>query len=592
MELALRGIGVSPGVAIGPAVPFRVQSIEVPRYAIEDAEEELRRFDEAVRRSRDALTRLWEQTRDELGERHAAVFQGHLGMLDDVALRPEVARLLERDGVNVEHVVDELIAGYSKMLGEVADPLFRERSSDFVDVGRRILSNLLDRELENLEHLDHPCVVVAHDLSPSETANMDTTNTLGLALDGGGQTSHMAILARALEIPAVVGLRYVGMQVAPGDMIVVDGTSGHVVVRPEDSTLAEFQAEKERQEEDRRVLLQAESDGPSVTLDGLEIPTLANIELPIETEMSLRAKCQGIGLYRTEYLFMNRATLPSEEEQYGAYRQVIEAMGSAPVTIRTLDIGGDKLVPHLSQEPETNPQLGWRAIRFCLDRPDVFKAQLRALYRASIHGNLQIMFPMISGIDEFREAMEVVGEVREDLEKRGVPFDRDVKVGSMIEVPAVVAVADRLARECDFFSIGTNDLIQYGLAVDRVNERTAHLYEPAHPGVLALLKQALDAAKKAGVPCSICGEMAGDPVFTELLLGMGFEALSMSAVAIPIVRAEIANTKMAAAKRFARKAMSMSSGSEVRALLEDRYRRRGTLKLYRRGRAPVPGERS
>lgn len=587
MELALRGIGVSPGVAIGPAVLFRVQSIEVPHYRIDDAEAEIARFDQAVKRSREELTHLWEQTRDELGERHAAVFAGHLEMLDDVALRPEVIRRLETDGLNVEYGVDQLIGGYTKMLGEVDDPLFRERSSDFVDVGRRILSNLLDRKLNSLEHLAQPCVIVAHDLTPSETANMDTTNTLGLALDGGGRTSHMAILARALEIPAVVGLRYAGVQVAADDVIVVDGTNGHVIIRPEPATLDRFQNEKERQEEDRRVLLQAETDGPSVTLDGLEIPTLANIELPMETEMSKRAKCQGIGLYRTEYLFMNRVNLPSEEEQFQAYRQVIESMGETPVTIRTLDIGGDKIVPHLGLEEETNPQLGWRAIRFCLDRPDVFKAQLRALYRASVYGNLQIMFPMISGVDIYREARQVAEEVRDDLKARGISFREDMKIGSMIEVPAVVAVAEKLAKECDFFSIGTNDLIQYGLAVDRVNERTTHLYEPAHPGILALLKQTIDAAKKAGIPCSICGEVAGDPMFTELLLGMGFEVLSMSAVSIPIVRAEIANTKSAAAKRFARKALSMSSGSEVRTLLEQRYKRRGTMKLYRRGRVPA-----
>lgn len=580
MEIKLRGIGVSPGVAIGPAVPFHVESFDIPRHGIEDIEAELSRFDEAVVHVRDKLTRLRDQTADELGDKHSAIFNAHLDILDDVTLRPEIERRLSEDELNVEYHLDDYLGDYSKRLKQISDPIFRERSIDVLDVSRRILGHLLGRELESLAHLDHPCIIVAHDLTPSESVNMDLTNTLGLATDAGGPTSHVAILARAFEIPSVVGLRYMGTHVAPGDAIIVDGTHGLVVVRPNDSTLAEYETEKESQERSRRALLNAEHAGPSVTLDGVEIPTFTNIELLAETRHSLDANCQGVGLYRTEYLFMERTAFPSEEEQYQSYKQVIESMNPLPVTIRTLDIGGDKLITGLSDESEENPQLGWRSIRLCLDRPDVFKAQLRALFRASAHGSMKIMFPMISGLDQLRDTMVIVQEVKDDLDARGVPYDANVQVGSMIEVPSAVQVADSLAKECDFFSIGTNDLIQYCLAVDRVNQRTAHLYEPTHPGVLKMLKQTIDVAHKAKIPCSICGEMAGDPMVTELLLGLGFRSLSMSAVSLPMIRAEIANTRITTAKRFARKILSMGSVSEIKDVLRRRYADRGTMKLY------------
>lgn len=581
MEIKLRGIPVSPGVSIGPAVTYHVQDIEPPRYLIIDPIAELQRFDEAVERVRESLKRLKLQTAEELGEQHAAIFDSHVEILDDVALRPEIERRLAEERLNVEYLVDDIINGFAKILSQVDDPHFRGRSTDFVDVGRRILGALLNRELESLKHLEIPCIVIAHDLTPSETVDMDMSNTMGIVTDEGGPTSHMSILARAFEIPCVVGLRYAASQAAPGDTVIVDGVHGDVIIRPTEATLKKYEAEKERQDEQSRRLVQAESKGPRVTLDGVEIPTYANIELLAETEHSKRANCQGIGLYRTEYLFMNRAALPTEEEQYESYTSVVASMSPLPVTMRTLDLGGDKVVEQLGAERETNPQLGWRSIRLCLDRPDIFKAQLRALLRASAHGNLDIMFPMISGLDQLREAKAIVQEVKDDLRLRGIAFNEDVKVGSMIEVPAAVAVAKDLAAECDFFSIGSNDLIQYCLAVDRVNPRTAYLYEPLHPGVLRHLKQTIDAADKAGIPCSICGEMAGDPVLTELLLGLGFRSLSMSAVSLPMVRAEIANTKLTKAKRFARKVLNTGSSSEIKRLLAQRHKSRSTMKLYR-----------
>ena len=580
MEIALRGIGVSPGIAIGPALTFNVQNLDVPKYTVDDPGAELERFDRAIAAVHRDLKRIYDQTARELGAHHAAIIQTHIAMVTDTTLRQEIQERLESEKVNVEYLVDDLIARYSTIIEKVDDPQFRERTSDLLDVGTRILGKLLNAELENLANLERPCVIVSHDLTPSDTANIDTVNALGIATDVSGPTSHTAILARALAIPAVVGLKYVGTHTLPGDIMVVDGTTGQVFIRPSESTLAKYAKEKSRQEEERRALLLVEGDGPCQTADEHPVPTLANIELPIELTHCRKSGAQGVGLYRTEYLFLNRSALPTEEEQYQAYAHVAASMRPLPVTIRTLDIGGDKFAHFMAEPREANPQLGWRAIRFCLERPDIFKAQLRALLRASIQGNIQIMFPMISSLEELDRAKSVLNEVKSDLERRSVSFKKDMKVGSMIEVPAAVSIADLLAKECDFFSIGTNDLIQYSLAVDRVNERIAHMYEPAHPGVLRMIQHTVRAAKAAKIPCSICGEMAGDALFTELLVGLGVDSLSMSAVALPVVRAEIASTHVTQAKRLAKRVLGMRTGEDVRHMLQQRFRGRRAMEIY------------
>ena len=580
MDIVLRGIAVSPGIAIGPALAFDVHSFEIPKYRVADPAEELARLDKAMEDVRADLERLHKRTSKALGEDHADIFKAHLLILDDVTIRQDLERRVADEELNVAFLLDDLISRYAKVMRTASDPRFRERTNDLLDVGKRILGKLLDAEVANLEHIAAPSVVVAYDLSPSETANIDTQNALGIATDVGGPTSHTAILARALEIPAVVGLKYACTHVKPGDMVIVDGANGYVFVRPDPATLAEFTAEKERLERKRRTLLQAEDTRPSTTLDGKEVPLLANIELPVEITRSLKAKVHGVGLYRTEYLFMNRSDLPSEQEQFQAYAQVAAAMKPRPVTLRTLDIGGDKFVSHLQLSEEINPQLGWRAIRFCLERPDIFKSQLRAMLRASVHGTVQIMLPLISGVEELQRVHVMLDEVRADLERRNVPFDGHVKVGSMIEVPSAVVIADLLAKECDFFSIGTNDLIQYSLAVDRVNEKIAHMYEPAHPAILRMIRDTVKAAKRAGIPCGLCGEVAGDPLFTELLLGLGIDSLSMSAVAIPMIHAQIASTNLLAAKRFANRVLRATSAKEVREHLERRYKKKGALERY------------
>ena len=581
MEKKLLGIAVSPGVAIGPAYPFQVQAFDIPQYEISDVAAEQARLDEAFDLARESLTQLHEQTREELGDHHAAIFHSHLAILDDVAFKPEIEKRLNEEKLNAESLVNDLINAYIKMMEQIEDPLFRERTMDFVDIAKRILGNLLDDAPETLESLDQPSIIAAHDLSPSETVNMDMPNTLGIASDEGGPTSHMAILARAFEIPCVVGLQHVSNQVTHNEQMIVDGTNGFVILRPTDETLRYYEKEKSNFEADRIALADATTEGPCSTQDGTEIATYANIEFLAETQHNARKHSQGVGLYRTEFLFMNRDTLPNEEEQYNIYCTVIKAMNPLPVTMRTLDLGGDKVIPNLYHDDEMNPQLGWRSIRLCLDRPDIFKAQLRAMLRASVFGDVKIMFPMITGIDQFREAKQIVEEVKSDLSARGIDFDPDVPIGTMIEVPAAVMIADTLAQECDFFSMGTNDLIQYCLAVDRVNPRTAHLYQPTHMAVLRMIKMTIDAADKAGIPCSICGEMAGDPMLTELLLGIGVRHFSMSSVSLPIIRAEIANTSIPKAKRLAKKILNMGSVADITAFLEDRHMARDTLNLIR-----------
>lgn len=589
MEITLRGIAVSPGVAIGPAYPFQVTTLDVPRYAITDTSAEKERLSQAFEQAREELKLLREQTRDELGDQHAAIFHTHVDMLDDVAFKPEIERRIEEEKLNADALVDELISSYIRMMEQIEDPLFRERSMDFVDIGRRVLKALLAHEQETLEHLEKPCIVIAHDLTPSETTDMDMPNALGIATDEGGPTSHMAILARAFEIPCVVGLQYLSRQISPDDQVIVDGTNGYVIISPDKVTLAYYAKEKLRIEADRLAFVESATEGPCMTQDGQEIQTYANIELLAETRHSIEMHCQGVGLYRTEFLFMNRAHLPTEDEQFHSYRKIVETMTPMPVTMRTLDVGGDKVIPNLHRDVELNPQLGWRSIRLCLDRPDIFKAQLRAMLRASVFGEIKIMFPMITGIDQFLEAKQVVLEVQDDLRARGVEFDPDIKIGSMIEVPAAVMISDKLAEVCDFFSMGTNDLIQYCLAVDRVNPRTANLYQPTHMAVLRMIKQTVDTARKAEIPCTICGEMAGDPMLTELLIGMGVTSLSMSSGSLPIVRAEIANTHLPSAKRLAKKILNMGSVSEITTFLEERHVSRDTLKLMRNKSDEIQG---
>ncbi len=580
MEIILRGIGVSPGIAIGPVLAFDFARYDVPKYTVTNIEAEQERLHRAVELTRDDLTLLYKKTVRELGETHADILNVHLMLLDDVAMREEVEIRLKEEQVNVEHILDELAKRYSKVIGALEDPRFQERTADLLDVIDRVLRNLLDAKRPNLKEMDEDSIVVAHELSPSDTATLNVQNTLGLALDSGSVTSHTAILARALEVPAVMGLKRVTGRTEPGSIMILDGTEGLVIIRPTEETLKRYQERRTRFHQEREKLQQNVFSGACRTLDGVAVPTYANIELPLEIPHSLKANAEGIGLYRTEYLFLNRNSLPSEEEQFEAYRHVAQEISPRPVTLRTIDIGGDKFVSHMQISKEENPQLGWRAVRFCLERPDIFKAQLRAMLRASTYGNVQIMFPMISGIEELRSVKKVLAEVQSELDEEDIPYNKDIQVGSMIEVPSAVALADLLAQECDFFSVGTNDLIQYSLAVDRVNEKIAHLYDPAHPAVVRMISVTAAAAQQYGIPCGICGEMAGDPLYTEMLLGLGINSFSMSALALPVIRAAISNMNMEEAKTLAARILKLPTAGEIKEVLRQRLREKGAITQY------------
>lgn len=574
MEFQLQGIGVSPGIAIAPAYTFSHNLYDIPTYAVQDIEIELARLDKAIDATRSDLMKIYAQTVDVAGKKHAEIFRAHLMILDDAALRDDLVFHLTSERVNVESILRSLSEKYVKILETIEDTRFKERAADLLDVVDRILRHLLDTDQPTLRHLDHECIVVAKDLSPSDTASMDVSKARGLIIESGSVTSHSAILARALEIPAIVGVPNAFHSIMTGIPVIMDGASGRIIVDPTPETIARYSRAKESLAAKQARLLRKGAQGPATTTDGVQIDLCANIELPFEIEHSLRANAQGIGLYRTEYLFLNRDTVPDEEEQYEAYSYVTKAFAPLPVTLRTIDIGGDKFISHLQMFKEENPQLGWRAVRFCLARPDIFKTQLRAMLRASVWGTIRIMFPMISGIEELRQVIAIVKEVKSELREKGIAFKEDTPMGSMIEVPSAVAVADLIADECDFFSLGTNDLIQYLLAVDRVNEKIAHMYQPAHPAVLRMIHTAVNAANRVKIPCSICGEMAGDPLYTELLVGLGITSFSMAPLAIPVIRAEISYVSYAEAHQLAQHVLQLRTSSEIKNIILQRHQQR------------------
>ncbi|MBI1321506.1 MAG: phosphoenolpyruvate--protein phosphotransferase [Candidatus Hydrogenedens sp.] len=570
MQREFKGIGVSPGIAIGSAYIAGGLREEVPEYEIADPEAELHRLGVARDATRADLERLYRRTEAELGRQHAEILNAHLMLLDDVTIVEELEKRVRTKRRNSEALVMELTRENVELLEGSEDPMLRERRDDILDVSDRIIRHLMNDERAALRDLEDPVVVVGSSIPPSEMVSVNLKSVLGLALDHGGATSHTALLARALGVPAVMGLEELGNHVAEGVTLIVDGGAGLVIAEPDAATIARYRSIREAQESDRRRFRRTCGEGPCKTRDGVPIEAMANVALPIEVTPDLRHVAEGIGLYRTEFLFLNRGTLPSEEEQYEAYRQAVEAMDGMPVTIRTMDIGGDKFITALGRPREENPQLGWRALRFCLARPEIFKTQLRAVLRASSHGPVRMMFPMVSGLSELREARAVLDEVRAEFDRKGAPYDRDMPVGIMIEIPSAVAIADMLARECDFFSIGTNDLIQYTLAVDRGNEDVANLYQPAHPAVLRMIRDAAAAAERADIPCEVCGEMASAARYTELLLGLGVRGLSMSAFALPRVRTLISRTTLKDARALAARALETALPEDIEAEAKER----------------------
>jgi len=563
-EILLKGIPAAPGIAIGKAYPFHEEESLVPRKKAvkKPIETEIERFKKALAKTRSEILAIHKKIANEMGIEKARIFGAHLMVLEDEALISEVISRLKKEKLVVEYIFWEVLKKYIRVLSKSNDEYLRERVSDIGDVGKRVLKNLLGAGKRSLEDLRKETVVVAYDLSPSDTAMMHRGNAIAFATDIGGRTSHTAIMAKSLEIPAVVGLEKVTANVKDGSTMIVDGNRGIVAINPSKATIKKYQAEKKQFVKFEKHLVKLKKL-PAKTLDGKEVKLTANIELPDDLPGVLAHGARGIGLYRTEYFFMNKKDLPTEDEQYEAYKQAVEKVAPHSVVIRTLDLGGDKFLSQFEVPHEMNPFLGWRAIRFCLARPDIFKTQLSAILRASHHGKLKVMYPMISGVGELKKANAILEEVREDLRKKSIPFDEKMQVGAMIEIPSAALTSDVLAKEADFFSIGTNDLIQYALAVDRVNEKIAYLYEPAHPAVLRLIKTIIENGHREKIWVGMCGEMAGDVALTIVLLGLGLDEFSTSPIIIPEVKRIIRAVKYEEAKKIAEKALSLATGKEV-----------------------------
>jgi phosphoenolpyruvate-protein phosphotransferase (PTS system enzyme I) len=573
-EVRFQGLGVGPGIARGIVFIHHPDDEEPPKRRIDasDVANEITRFESALIATRAQILEMQQRIAEAIGAKDASIFDAHLLVVEDRTLIDEVLRTLEREKFNVEFIFAEVANRYAKTLSEIDDPYLRERAFDIHDVTRRVIRNLLGRSTKTLGAMDLPQIVVAHNITPSDTATLNRQMVLGFATDVGSRTSHTAIMARSLNIPAVVGLKDISQHLQPGDQILLDGNSGLVILNPSDQTLWEYGEIEVHLEQVEEVLTRLR-DTVSTTADGRHIILSANIELPEDVPLVIEAGAEGIGLYRTEFFFLNKNDLPSEEEQYSAYRTVAEAIMPQSVIIRTLDLGGDKFLSHSHLPTEINPFLGCRAIRFCLDRPDIFKAQLRAILRAAALGNVRMMFPMISGLSELRQAKEILETCKAELREEGKPFKQDIELGIMIETPSAVLVADALAREVKFFSIGTNDLIQYTIAVDRVNERIAHLYEPTHPAILRLIEMTVAAAHANGIWVGVCGEMAGEITLTPLLLALGVDELSASAGLVPRVKKAVQTLDMKECDRLLEEIRDFHSGAEILARCEEVARR-------------------
>jgi phosphotransferase system enzyme I (PtsI) len=573
-EARFQGLGVGPGIARGIVFIHHPDDEEPPKRRIDESDvaNEIVRFESALIATRAQILEMQQRIAEAIGAKDASIFDAHLLVVEDRTLIDEVLRTLEREKFNVEFIFAEVANRYAKTLSEIDDPYLRERAFDIHDVTRRVIRNLLGRSTKTLGAIDVPQIVVAHNITPSDTAMLNRQMVLGFATDVGSRTSHTAIMARSLNIPAVVGLKDISLRLQPGDQVLLDGNSGVVILNPTDQSLWEY-GEIEVKLEHVQKVLTGLRDTASTTADGRHVILSANIELPEDVPLVVEAGAEGIGLYRTEFFYMNKNELPSEEEQFDTYRSVAEAIMPESVIIRTLDLGGDKFLSHSHLPTEINPFLGCRAIRFCIERPDIFKAQLRAILRAAVTGNVRMMFPMISGLSELRQAKEILEVCKAELRDEGKPFKEDIELGIMIEVPSAVLVADALAREVKFFSIGTNDLIQYTIAVDRVNERIAHLYEPTHPAILRLIEMTVTAAHANGIWVGVCGEMAGEITLTPLLLALGVDELSASAGLVPRVKKAVQTLDTKECNRLLEDVRDLDSAAEILERCEEVARR-------------------
>lgn len=573
MSTIIKGIGASPGMAIARAYRYEAEQAYVPEQrTVEDPAAEAARFRTAVERARADLEQLRHSTEERLGADKAEIFEGHLLILEDPDLIDPVIESVEQGGMNAEFALHETAGAFIGMLEQMDDELLRERATDVRDVSGRVMRYL--RGLEpagetGLAGMPEDCVLIADDLTPSDTAQLDLGKVKGFVTAAGSRTSHSAIMARSLGLPAVVGAGSDLGRVKPGSLVVLDGSEGLLIADPDEPELRGYR-ERKASYDKRQAELAQWRDRPSISEDGRQVEIAANIGKLEDVQKALDNGAEAIGLFRTEFLYMGRGELPSEEEQYNSYKYVLEKMGGKPVVIRTLDIGGDKELHYLELPRESNPFLGQRALRFCLERTDLFRTQLRALLRASAHGNLKIMFPMIAVLEEWRSAKRLLEEEKEKLLAEGVAVADRIEVGLMIEVPAAALAADAFAKEADFFSIGTNDLIQYTMAADRMNETVSYLYQPCHPAILRLVRLVIEAARREGRWVGMCGEMAGDPTAIPLLLGLGLHEFSMSAGSILPAREQIGGLSQEAWARYAEEAMALPDQQQVRQFVQAR----------------------
>lgn len=571
-KIKLTGIGASPGICIGKAYLLDREGVDlIEQYFIKasDVKSEVNRFRCAVNKAKDELDQLIDNTPDDF-QQQAYILKSLKALLKDKMLYGKTIATIENERVNAEWALKKTVAQIKTRFNDISDPYLRERANDITHLSDRIVLNLVGVEPVNIGDIYKRVILVAHDLSPAQTSQIRLNRIKGFVTNRGGKTSHTGIIARALEIPAVLGLDDATKTINNDDMLIIDGTTGVVIINPDEKTLFQFEERRSRFENFKTALLD-DSHLLAETADGFRMPVLGNIELPEEIPILKKYGADGIGLYRTEFQYLSRTDFPSEQELFEKYKEVVQAVAPKPVTIRTLDINGDKTVGYVSDYEENNPALGLRGIRYCLQNTLVFKTQLRAILRAAAHGYVRIIFPMISCRSEIRQARQILNEVAADLEKEGLPFNRDIEVGILIEVPSAVIMADILADECDFFSIGTNDLIQYAFAIDREHKKVLHLYDPLHPAVIRLITQVVSAAEKKGVKVFICGEMAGTPLNIPLLLGLGLDELSMNPQAIPAVKHLIRALKVEDTRRLVKKIAELSDAAEVAAAITETY---------------------